>query len=81
MGYGQYPSTQPGYAQAGDGMIAVSQVSVRPFAQAVVNADEATRDMYFGYYNPTGLPLPDYAGVSRPDESAQLGPWSGGIPA
>ena len=76
VGYGQYTSTQPGFAQAGDGMIAVSQVSVRPFAQAVVNTDEATRDMYFGYYNPTGLPLPDYAGVSRPNDqpSWALGP-------
>ena len=77
VGYGQYPSNQPGYIQTGDGMIAVSQSPVRPFAQAVVNAGEATRDMYFGYYTPTGpLTSPDYAGVSRPDDqpSWALGP-------
>ena len=72
VGYGQYPSNQPGYVQTGDGMIALSEDPVLPFARAVVNADEATRDMYFGY-NPAG---PDYAGVSRPDDqpSWALGP-------
>ena len=76
VGYGQYPSNQAGFAQPGNGMIAISQVPVRQDAQAVVNEGAATRDMYFGYYNPTGLPLPDYAGVSRPDDqpSWALGP-------
>jgi hypothetical protein len=51
-------------------------LQVRDDAQAVLNVGDATRDMYFGHHNPSGGPLPEYAGLSRPDDAAiwALGP-------
>jgi hypothetical protein len=67
VGYGQYASIQTGFAQPGDGMTYVGEVAVGERDQAVLNADLAMRDMYFGYYDTAGAPATDYAGLSRPN--------------